>query len=477
MDMIQSLIRSLAPTLPPVVHQNSGIRSFTAAAQDNLTAGWSTTDDGINNDLYKQLNVLRNRSRDLAKNNDYSRKYLSLIKTNVVGNTGITLQVKAQRPDGSIDERDSNVLEKAFSDWSKKQHCDVRGQLSWLEIQNLVIETIAKDGECLIRKTSTGKYRFQLQLIDAAKLDSTYNLDQGSTHIRMGIELDQFNRPVAYHLIVQDDLLGYVHAGRRYQRVPADQIEHLFLTENIEQLRGIPWMTSAMARLKMLDGYEEAALVASRNAASRLGFFTSADATPPPLHDGEEADGEKFTTTAPGTYDTLPDGFDFKPFESEYPHKNHGDFIKTTLRGISAGWGVPYHSLANDLEGVNFSSIRSGTLEEREYWKVLQAFLIEKLCTPVYSQWLSNTLDFTDLLPLPANKIEKFDAATWQARRWAWVDPLKDIRAMVTAKDEKLKSPQNIIREMGLDPETVWAEIEQYEQRFPQPTEEADNAS
>ena len=48
---------------------------------------------------------------------------------------------------------------------------------------------------------------------------------------------------------------------------------------------------------------------------------------------------------------------------------------------------------------------------------------------------------------------------------------------MVTAKDEKLKSPQNIIREMGLDPETVWAEIEQYEQRFPQSTEEADNAS
>ena len=36
-------------------------------------------------------------------------------------------------------------------------------------------------------------------------------------------------------------------------------------------------MAAALTRLKMLDGYEEAELVAARTAASKMGFFTSPD--------------------------------------------------------------------------------------------------------------------------------------------------------------------------------------------------------
>jgi lambda family phage portal protein len=174
-----------------------------------------------------------------------------------------------------------------------------------------------------------------------------------------------------------------------------------------------------------------------------------------------EIDGEKFSTSAPGTYDTLPEGYDFKPFESDYPHTNYGDFVKAALRGVAAGLGVAYHNLANDLEGVNFSSSRAGILEERELWKLLQEWFIEELCAPVYTDWLRHALDYTTTLdPLPAQKYEKFNAASWQGRRWAWVDPTKDIDAAVSAIDNALKSRGDVIREQGRDPDDVWAELE-----------------
>ncbi len=460
MGMVESLIKAMAPMLPPVVHYAPSIRSFSAAKVDALTASWTTTSSPINQVLASQLNALRARSRDLAKNNDYGKKFLSMVKCNVVGATGVTLQVKAKRPDGTLDALDSAALESFFADWGKKGNCDVTGKLSWRAVQTLAVETVAKDGECFLRKRRRGKYKFQLQFIDAAKLDTGYNIDSDKKRIRMGIELDPFNAPIAYHFLTTDTTAGYVVAGRRYERVPASDVYHLFLIEEVEQLRGVPWMTTAATRLNMLGGYEDAALVASRNAAEKVGFFTSKDGTPPPLVDVEE-NGEKFSTSAPGTYDTLPEGYDFKPFESDYPHTNYGDFVKAALRGVAAGLGVAYHNLANDLEGVNFSSSRAGILEERELWKLLQEWFIEELCALVYTDWLKNALDFTNALdPLPATKFDKFNAAIWQGRRWQWVDPTKDVNAAILAIDAGLRSRGDVIREQGRDPDDVWSELE-----------------
>jgi lambda family phage portal protein len=163
----------------------------------------------------------------------------------------------------------------------------------------------------------------------------------------------------------------------------------------------------------------------------------------------------------------LPEGYDFKPFESDYPHTNYGDFVKAALRGVAAGLGVAYHNLANDLEGVNFSSSRAGILEERELWKLLQEWFIEELCAPVYTDWLRHALDYTNTLdPLPANKFDKFNSAVWQGRRWAWVDPTKDIEASVTAITNGLKSRGDVIREQGRDPEDVWIELEAEQARL-----------
>jgi len=52
--------------------------------------------------------------------------------------------------------------------------------------------------------------------------------------------------------------------------VPASDVFHLFVPERAEQLRGYTWLHAVLMRAQMLQGYEEAALVAARVGATRL---------------------------------------------------------------------------------------------------------------------------------------------------------------------------------------------------------------
>ena len=78
------------------------------------------------------------------------------------------------------------------------------------------------------------------------------------------------------------------------------------------------------------------------------------------------------TDAEAGSFGVLPPGYKFESWDPDYPHQNYENFVKARLRSIASGLGIAYHTLANDLSDVNFSSARAGTLEERDNWIVLQ---------------------------------------------------------------------------------------------------------
>jgi len=272
----------------------------------------------------------------------------------------------------------------------------------------------------------------------------------------MGVELNADGRAVAYHLNLGQ--LG-TSMPTRLTRVPADDVLHIYRPMRPEQHRGLPWMTPVMSGLKMLAGYEEAAIVAARVGAAKMGFYTSPDGQADPLAD-DQVDGEFYTDAEAGAFAVLPPGYDFKSWDPDYPHQGYKDFVQARLRSIASGLGIAYHTLANDLADVNYSSARAGTIEERDNWIVLQNWLIATFLRPVYLDWLAEALKKGAIvLPnnaaLPAVKIDKFAAHEWQGRRWTWVDPLKDIEASVMAIRAGLASPQTIAAQQGLDLQDV----------------------
>jgi lambda family phage portal protein len=476
----------ITPELPPFMRlprhlmaRGPNSRSFEVGRQDRLTASWTTNDQNVNQSLYRHLRVMRARSRDFFRNNEFGRKFGSQVRNNVVGPAGFTLKVDARRPDGTRDEQDSTRLQAAYLRWAKMGQYDVTGRLSENLFDALAIQMVARDGEVLIRKVEgndRGIHHCQVQMLPGHVLDEELNreLDNGN-RIRMAVEFDPFMKPVAYW-IRKETNTSDIHGNwaRHYDRIPADQIIHLFVPEEISQWRGVPWAFAALRSAKMLDQYQEAAQVAANVGAAKMGFFQQKDPEAgAPMRVDEEQDGEPLdqsqdfiSEAAPGQFDVIPDGYELTEWDPDYPHANYDPFIKAVSRTIATGCLVSYHGLTGDLTQVNFSSIRAGTLDEREMWKQLQGWYIEAVKVPIYEWWLARALIFDpELRRLPFSQFDKFNAPMFFGRRWEWVDPKSDIMALREAVALGIKSRGEIIRERGRDPEEVWSELEAEEER------------
>jgi lambda family phage portal protein len=462
-------------------------RSFSGASVGALTASWTTQDRHLNQSLLQNLRVLRARSRDLERNNDYAKQFLRMVVDNVVGPVGVALQVQAKQPDGTIDQADSDYVEAQFASWGKRANCDVARRLSWVAMQRLVLRTMARDGEVLVRRwPGRGPFGYQLQLLDPALLNEQHNEDlAGGRKIRMGVELDEFDAPIAYHLSKRpvNDPRALLSPGLDTVRVLAEQMLHLFVPEAVGQYRGVPWMATTLVRQKRLNAYQEAALAAAEEGAKKLAWIHAPEGDLSPLSDGtngiasnaaggtapgldgEPGAGTLYTDSGSVHYGMLPPGFGVEGWDPKYPEQNYGPFVTDHVRAIASGLGVAYHKLASNLEGVNYSSARAGELNERDVWIGLQSWLIDELCAPVYSEWLPLAI-VSGQLRLPITKLAKFDAATWQGRRWDWVDPQKDVNAAIAAIGAKLTSRRRVMLRMGLDPDEVWAEIEAENERL-----------
>lgn len=446
------------------------VRKYEAAIVDRLTASWRADSASIDRELRSDLNRLRHRSRDLFRNNEYAKKFGRMVATNIVGQ-GFTLQSRPMEGRSKVDQLAADAIEAAWADFSKPANCDVRGKTGLAGMFRLAALAVARDGEAMIRVVAgRGKYGLQLQQLDIERLDTEYNRGAtvGTNEIVMGIELDADKAPVAYHLFTGHPN-GSNEASRSRARVPAAEILHFFLPDDLEQSRGVPWMHAAMRRLNDLGGYREAAVIAARIGASKMGFYKTPEGDLAPMADGTTTGAggaEQYMTQAePGEFGRLPPGWEFQSFDPAYPHEQFDAFTKACLRGIASAMGVSYNSLANDLEGVNFSSIRSGVLEERDQWMVLQDWFIEQAVEPIFERWIETALlagaikqmSSNGPVPLPAAKKEKFSEHLFQGRRWGWVDPVRDVQASILAIEANLTTATDVAARSGVDYQDVLA--------------------
>ena len=433
-------------------------RQFAAAAVNRLTSSWTGAHASLDRDMQSALPRLRARARDLAQNSDYVKRYLSMVAANIAGQ-GVSVQSQARWPDGSPDMQLNEAIETAFAAWAMQP--EITGRMDWSEVQRLVARSVAMDGEALIR-LSIQSGSLQLQLLDPTLLDDTYN--DATKRIIMGVETDTAGRPLAYHILTAHP--GDLATPRSRERIPAAQVIHLFRSDRPQQTRGVTWLHSAMKRLNDLSGYEEAAIIAARVGAAKMGFFTTPDGDLSPLADSGDVAGELYQDADPGRFGLLPPGYDFKSFDPDYPHEQYGTFVKAQLRGIAAGLGVAYHNLAGDLEAVNFSSARAGTLEERDQWMILQDWFVSGFVRPVFGAWLDAALlsgairvpTRSGVVTLDSTVADKVLAGvTLAGRRWSWVDPVKDVQANILAINAGLKSRREVAAEQGRDLDDVWA--------------------
>ena len=418
-------------------------RSYDGAKTGRRTGGWTTGSTSADSEIAPALNKLRDRSRDLVRNNPYGARAASIFCSNIVG-TGLIAKVpKAQ---------------DVWDTWCRQ--CDADGMIDFYGIQALVVRTLFEAGECLIRyrvrRPEDGMaVPLSLQVLEPDFLDSAKTgATSGGGYIRDGIEYNGIGQRVAYYIFNQhpgDN--GKGGKALSTSRVPAEDVLHIFERHRPGQNRGVPRLASAMLRMRDLDDYEEAELV-RKGIESCFAAFVTTEEDGQTLGAASVAEsGVRVESMAAGMVQYLKPGQDIT-FGAPQSSGDYGAYTRTQLRAIAAGVGLTYEQLTGDLSGVNYSSIRAGMVEFHRTVDALQWLtLVPMMLDPIYRRWAVMAKS------LRAVAEDTPETVRWTPPRRQWVDPLKDVNAARNEISAGITSLSETIRGRGEDPEKVFAEI------------------
>lgn len=423
-------------------------RKYEGASKGRRGAGWITGSGDANAQIKGDLSTLRERSRDLRRNNPYAHKVIEVITNNVVGK-GIMTDVKPA------------VVDTAWKEWANSTLCDYDGRHDLKGLQRLIMDAVVESGEVLVRKRFVAglKYPLQYQVLEADFLDSSYlkSPRTATNYVIQGVEFNEDGKRVGYHIYEAHpgsfDRIKNALNTFKSNFIPADEIIHIFRQERPGQVRGVPWMAPAMMRIKDLDDYEDAQLMKQKVAACFTAFVHDIDGA----QDGDDCstiDSDESQRIQPALIEHLPPGKTIT-FASPPSVENYKEFISSQLRAISAGLGISYESFSGDLSEVNFSSARMGWLEmgrNIDAWR--ESLMVNHFLKMVVS-------DFKNVMAILGRAVPEDATFTHIPPRREMIDPAKEVDAMLTIVRAGFDSRSSVIASLGRDPDDVYASLKQ----------------
>jgi len=416
-------------------------RHYEAAQPGRRTSGWARNRgdaNAVTNGAV--LAELRMHARDLARNNGWAKRARRIIANNTTGGWGLT-----PRMTGSA----ATEASRLWRAWSDSTQCDAAGSLTFSGLQHQVMRTLSTDGEVLVRRrwrrASDGlMIPMQLQVLEADYIDTAKDGLTGAAGgpVIQGVEFDKLGKRVAYWLF--DAHPGSLRSSGVSRRIAATEIRHVYYVERPEQVRGVSWFGAGIVPLKDLDEYEDADLVRQKIAACFAAFVTDLDGAATPLGEEEADQVERFE---PGMINYLPPG---KSITFGTPPAVVGDgFTMRHLRKIASALSVTYEDLTGDYSQVNFSSARMARLS---HWADVRDWqwnlLVPQLCQPVVD-WAMEAAVTAGLLP-------EAPTTEWTAPPMPMIEPDKEGLAIQRLVRNGVRTPSEVVREQGGDPEAHW---------------------
>lgn len=429
-------------------------RTFNAAGKNRRTTSWRSTSNQ-NNTIGGALDTLRRRSQDVANNTPYGRRALQAVANNTVG-SGISLSVEGLSPDL---ERD---MVKKFRKWANSTAVDFQEQHTFGSVQNLVVRTVAKAGNCFVIRRKTRNrdgLPFSLQILDGEHLDLTKNYDtlESGNIIRWGVEfsaLKNGSRKIqAYWLYPEVPGESFNYKSHESVRFPAADVCHVFAIETPGQIIGVPWLSCGMTVLKDLQEFNDAELVKQKVAACFTLFVHdfNGDGALDGLGEAGEVDPLKNEVLQPGTIQYLEQGKDISGFT---PPTNDGyeKYNRESLRAFAASLGLSYEQVSMDYSNVNFSSGRMGWVETSRNLAEWRNFMINpRLNSRIFGWWKDANLIAGNI----SAEQHSESWPTWTAPRREMLDPVKETNGIVLQLKSGLISYQEAVRKMGYDSDDI----------------------
>jgi lambda family phage portal protein len=422
------------------------LRSYEAASRTRRTAGWKTTSASANEETKGALTTIRNRQRDLFRNNPYASRAINGLADNLVG-TGIR-----PSPLGATKTVDKRI-KQLWRQWANKTKCDYDGKHNFYGLQRLAAKTLFESGEVLIVKRRVADRSLpipmQLQVLEPDYIDSSKDymeLVEAGGAVIQGVEYNTAGKRVAYWLYDRHPGDGWAIASKR---VPVEDVLHVYPVDRPGQVRGVPVGTSSIMRLRDFDEYEDAQLLKQKVSACFAAFVTD-DANSNPVGGSDQDQLERLE---PGIIEYLAPGKQVT-FANPPSVEGYDVYARTILRAIAAGYGVTYEMMTGDLSNVNFSSGRMGWLEfHRLITRMQELVFIPQMCDPCWDWFMEACV--VSMQFRPAQVVD----AEWTSPRREMIDPSKEVKAQIESIKGGITSWSEVARENGWDRDELLAQM------------------
>ena len=435
------------PTKQVVVVKAGALDS--AADSRETAAYWSfasnaSADEIANVDVRK---VLRARCRYEYLNDSYAMNAARNLAIAVTG-TGPRLQLH-------VDRSVAEPIEKAFQHWAKAARL--------YEKLDLAVRSLVFDGEIFFRfvrdnRTPEG---FNIELVEAGRVTSeTFGVALDENELD-GVRYDRYGNPKSYTIARQPINPLYTGVPIEFERVPADEVLHLFIPDLPGQHRGLPLLQSSLQTLAALRRYCAAVIESAETAASMSMLFQTQH-----LPDGSEpADAEAMDEISVprrgGMF--LPKGWVANQMKPEQPTAQHGEFISATLTGIGAGVGQPRNIISNDSSDYNYAS---GRLDHQTFFRYVET--IQQRLTYILDEVFDYFIETNNDPAIIPEQVATFEKE-WYFAELEHVDPHKEASAAIKLLNARLLTRKEYFAKYGQDSEQQAAQMRKEDELFPPP--------
>lgn len=388
--------------------------AYDGARSDNAGGRlWFASGGSADQDLQPDLDKLRQRSRDLQRNNPLARGALQTARISVVG-PGLMPLPSIDADYLGLDDEAATAFERQVQrEWqlfADNIECDMTRKERFPTLQGLLYQSVKENGDAFaflrMRARPGSPYALKIQLIEADQVcDPPRNhpdRDRDAT-ITGGVEHDAEGAPIAVWLANRHPgaFVPY-HFERRttWTRVPVfgrtgrRAVLHIMRRNRIGQSRGEPWLAPVIETIKQIGRYTQAEIMAAVvNACFAITTQTGDQAgmALPELTGHDDAKGDAINLAEPGMVVDLGTNETVESFTPGRPNSAFDPFMMSMMRHVGAALGIPVELLVKHFT-ASYSASRAALLEAWRFYRDERAWLVGDFCRPIYETFLAEAV-------------------------------------------------------------------------------------
>ena len=413
------------------------------------STGWQPGGGDADSDTLADLETLRERSRDLLRNQPIAAGAINTNCINVVG-SGLKMQSRIDRGVLGMDvdpaEEWQRNTEREWKSWANNLDCSLDRGGNFADITSLVFRSALESGDVFAllahKVRSTSPYGLKVQLIEADRVRNEGDA-RDTVNLTAGVEKDDFGSPHKYHISTTHPGTVKTPYERKWEKRNVftksgrRNIIHVYEKLRPDQTRGVPYLAPVTELLKQLGKFTNAEIAAAVINAYFTVFVKSPAGTTglATFQDSAETGGkasDKDYKLGMGSVARLSPGEEIEFADPKRPNQNFEPFVEAIFRQIGTALGLPFEVLVQHFQ-KSYSAARTSMLLAWKMFNTRRSWLVNHFCNPVYEAWLEEAVlrgrvAAPGFLDDPIIR-QAYLGNTWIGPSPGQIDPVKETKA------------------------------------------------